>query len=108
MGKVKEQVEQVACSVHGKMRSVQSMKGAGRGGYRCAPGFECKTGAGAGAAPAFAAQGMAVPAFVTGGGGQVECAAHGKMRSAQSVAPNGRGGFRCSPGNECKGAATGT
>merc|ERR1719424_2042224 len=72
------------CSVHFKARSTKSMTDDGMGGMCCAPGSECKIGA---------------------GGSDLRnqyCTTHKKMRSAQSLVDDGAGGMTCAPGMECK------
>lgn len=91
----------LVCSEHGKPRSGQSLMDNGRGGMRCRDGMECKTSGGGSLGGSFSGgSGL--------GTGQLMCSEHGKPRSMQSLVDDGKGGFRCSPGMECKTANTGT
>lgn len=80
----------IACSAHGKQRSLQNLIDDGMGGMRCAPGYECRSNT----------QG-------SGGAGPSTqlCSLHGKMRSVQSLMDDGQGGFRCIQGDMCKGVS---
>mmetsp|Transcript_120984 Transcript_120984/g.270348 ORF Transcript_120984/g.270348 Transcript_120984/m.270348 type:complete len:197 (-) Transcript_120984:155-745(-) len=78
------------CSVHGKKRSMQSMVvDETGGGYKCAPGCECKVGG---------------AAAISGLDGTMACSVHGKMRSQEVLIDDGMGSKRCIPGKECKSA----
>jgi len=49
-----------------------------------------------------AAGGMPAKKQKTGGGGNVKCSTHGKMRSEMNMTEDGMGGYCCNPDSECQ------
>jgi len=115
-------VGQALCSVHEKMRSLTFLEEEeeGSGAYRCLPENECKSKA----TPTQQSQPIPfaynprtilirrdvgygpyrrpnVPAMAPSAGG-VYCSLHRKSRSMTQLIDDGRGGWQCRPGSECK------
>lgn len=97
------------CSAHRKQRSAQSLMDDGQGGMRCREGMECKTQGGSSSGVGSGSFNTCLPVNSGGPGiGQWVCSEHGKPRSMQSLIDDGKGGFRCTAGMECKTASSGT
>lgn len=94
---------QEVCSVHGKMRSVQSLVEDGNGGWMCTMATECKIGGqGPPRSASWDAAALVAAAVASGSGPPSICSVHGKMRSADSLTDDWNGGLCCAPGKECK------